>query len=109
MNAQEEIKKALIHMRKVQTWLSKTSEDDVTLDKKLTWPEEAKMLKLEPKKMYTYLEILSTVYEYIDTNSLLLETEESSSNYIKLDKTLQKTLKTSKTKLHLLEVASHLK
>ena len=105
MDAQTEIKQALIHMRKLQTWLSKTKEETVTIDKKMTWPEESKLLKIPSTKMYTYLEILSAIYEYIETNELLNET----TTVVLLDKKLQKMLKTEKKSVHIFEVAGMLK
>ena len=105
MDAQAEIKQALLHMRKLQTWLSKNKEENVTIDKKMTWPEEAKLLGVSSKKMYTYLEILQMIYDYIDTNGLLID-ETMTTN---LDKTLQKVLKTEKSNIHLFEIAALLK
>ena len=107
MDAQSEIKKALVHMRKVQTWLNKNTEDGVTLDKKLTYPEEAKLLGLATTKMYSHLDILKCVYKYIEINGLLEDKEHPT--LINLDKTLKRILKTDSNTLHIFEISSRLK
>jgi hypothetical protein len=104
MDAPAEIKQALVHLRKVQTWFAKNTDTGSTLTKKLTWPEEAKQLGLNSKKMYSYLDILHAVYEHITMGDLLDEEK----CVVKLDKKLQKVLKTKRTQMHIYEIASFL-
>ena len=94
-------------MRKVQTWLTKNKEDGVTLDKKLTYPEEAKLLGLVSTKMYSHLDILKSVYNYIEVNGLLEDKE--SPTKVNLDKTLKRLLKSEIDTISIFEVSALLR
>ena len=99
MDANKEIKNALIHLRKLQTWLNKNSSE-VTVNKKFTYPKEAKLLNLKPKSLYSYLDILKAIYNYIEDNELC------HNENVKVDKTLKIILKTKKDSIKIYQIAS---
>ena len=104
MDANKEVKQALIHIRKLQTWLNKNSTT-VTINKKFTWPKEAKTFNLKAKSLYSYLDILNALYKYIDENEL----SDSETMTVKLDKKLQDILKTNRNTINLYEISNLLK
>ena len=104
MDATKEVKQALIHLRKVQTWLNKNSTT-VTISKTFTWPKESKLLGLKTNEVYSYLDIITHIYKYIDDNELMIQ----ETHQVRLDTTLKKILKIQKDKISIFELASHLK
>ena len=99
MNASKEIKDALIHLRRLQTWLNKNSSE-VSISKKFTYPKEARLLNLNPKSLYSYLDIVKAIYKYIDENGL------SENGMVKLDKKLKVILKTNKEIINIYQISN---